>query len=246
MTLSKRDEIKAQRTKKKRRQRLITLLTVVGIIIVLVLFFATPTIINMLKPAGSIVAITPVARPMENGKGIGDPNAKVVIEIYEDFQCPNCKEYTTQDESQLIDSSYIANGQVYYIFRQYPFLDANTITKESQQAANASMCAMEQGRFWDYHDILFANQGASENAGAFSDKRLQAFAESLGLDMTAFNKCFSADKYKADIQADLQKGQAANVSGTPSIFINGALLSAGAVPYDQIKSAIDAAIASGG
>lgn len=246
MTLSKREEIKAQRTRKKRRQRMITLITVVAVIVLLVLFFAAPTIINMLKPAGSFVQITPVPRPMESGKAIGNPNAKVVIELYEDFQCPVCKEYTVNDESQLLDSTYIANGQVYYVFRQFPFLDSNTITKESQQAANASMCAMEQNRFWDYHDILFANQGTTENGGAYSDKRLQAFAESLGLDMTAFNKCFSADKYKADIQADLQKGTAAGVKGTPSIFINGKLLSAGYVPYSQIKTAIDAALAGGG
>jgi protein-disulfide isomerase len=246
MPLSKREEIKAHRTKKKRQQRMITLLTVVGVIIVIILFFATPTIIDMLKPVGSFVAITPVARPFENGKAIGNPNAKVVIEVYEDFQCPICEEYTTLDEAQLIASSYITDGQVYYIFRQYPFIDRNSTTKESQQSANASMCAMEQDRFWDYHAILYANQGAAENSGAFSDKRLQAFAESLNLNMTAFNKCFSADKYKADIQADLQKGQAAGVTGTPSIFLNGKLLSSGYMPYDQIKAAIDAALASGG
>jgi protein-disulfide isomerase len=246
MSLNRRDEIKAQRTKKKRRQRLITLLTVVGIIIVLVLFFATPTIINAFKPAGAIVAITPVARPMEKGKAIGDPNAKIKIEVYEDFQCPACKEFTTVVEPQLSQSTYIANGQVYYEFMHFPFIDSGVLTKESHQAANASMCAMEQGRFWDYHDILFANQGA-ENSGAFTDKRLQAFAESLGLDMTAFNKCFKADTYSTEINADYQQGVAAKVNSTPSVFLNGNEVSPGSIPtYDQLKSAIDAALAGGG
>ena len=198
---------------------MITLLTVVGIIIVLVLFFATPTIINAFKPAGAIVDITPVARPMEKGKAIGDPNAKIKIEVYEDFQCPACKEFTTVVEPQLSQSTYISNGQVYYEFMQFPFIDSGVLTKESHQAANASMCAMEQGRFWDYHDILFANQGA-ENSGAFTDKRLQAFAESLGLDMTAFNKCFKADTYSTEINADYQQGVAATVNSTPSVFLN--------------------------
>jgi protein-disulfide isomerase len=108
------------------------------------------------------------------------------------------------------------------------------------------MCALEQDKFWNYHDILYANQGAAENAGAFSDKRLQVFAESLGLDMTAFNKCFNADKYKADIQAELQQGKDAGVTGTPTIFINGKLFSGGYVPYSQIQSGIEAALASGG
>jgi protein-disulfide isomerase len=246
MPQSKREEIKAQRTRKKRQQRLITLLTAVGVIIVIILFFATPTILNMLKPAGSFVAITPVVRPMENGKTIGNPNAKVKIEVYEDFQCPSCKIYTDKVESQLLQSPYISSGQVYYEFIQWPFIDSGLVTKESHQAANASMCALEQGRFWDYHDILFANQGI-ENGGSFTNKRLQAFAESLGLDMTKFNKCFSDNTYSSEINADYQKGIAAGVHSTPSVFLNGEEISPGLIPtYEQIKTAIDTALAGGG
>ncbi len=247
MTISKRDAIKAQRTKKKRQQRMNTLLWVGGFIVLLILILISPTIYNSLKPAGSFVRITPEAHPLENGKTIGDLNAKVKIEVYEDFQCSSCKQYASTVEKQLVDSTYITSGQVYYEFVQYPFIDSNSITKESHQAANASMCALEQGRFWDYHDILFANQGTVENGGAFNDKRLQAFAESLGLDMTAFNKCFSANKYSAEIEADFQKGVAAGVTGTPTVFLNGTQVTPGYVPtYDEIKSAIDTALASGG
>jgi protein-disulfide isomerase len=184
---------------------------------------------------------------MENGKAIGNPNAKVKIELFEDFQCPACKGYSDSVEKQLLASSYITDGQVYYIFRQYPFLDSASITKESHQAANASMCAMEQGRFWDYHEILFTNQSAVENGGFFNDKRLLAFAESLGLDMTAFNSCFSANKYSADIEADLQLGTAAGVNSTPTVIINGTKPFPTTIPtYEELKTAIDAALASGG
>jgi protein-disulfide isomerase len=247
MTISKRDAIKAQRTKKKRQQRMNTILWVGGFIVLLILILISPTIYNSLKPAGSFVRITPVAYTMENGKAIGNPNAKVVIESYEDFQCPSCKIYTENVEKQLLQSTYISSGQVYYVFMQYPFIDSNSLTKESYQAANASMCALEQGRFWEYHDILYANQGAVENGGSFNDKRLQAFSESLGLDMTSFNKCFSADKYSTEIEAEFQKAKAAGVTGTPTIFLNGTLVTPGFVPtYDEIKSAIDSALASGG
>jgi protein-disulfide isomerase len=246
MTINRRDAIKAQRTKKKRQQRMKTLLWIGGLIVLVILIIAIPYIYNATKPVGSFVSITPVARPMENGKAIGNPNAKVTLEIYEDFQCPICKEYTNLDETQIINSAEVSNGQVYYIFRQFPILDGTLLTQESHQAANASMCALEQGRFWDYHDILFANQGATENGGSFSDKRLQAFAQSLGLDMTKFNQCFSADKFKADVDADYQKGVKAGVNGTPTIFLNGTQISAGYIPYSQIKSAIDAALAGGG
>ena len=246
MTINRRDAIKTQRTKKKRQQRMNTILWVGGFIILLIVILISPTIYNSLKPAGSFVRTTPEARPMENGKTIGDPNAKVKIEVFEDFQCPACKEFTDSVEKQLMQSTYISSGQVYYEFIHYTIIDSASITKESHQAANASMCALEQGHFWDYQDILFANQGA-ENGGAFIDKRLQAFAESLGLDMTAFNKCFRANKYSAEIEADYQKGVAAKVNSTPTVFLNGQEITPGYIPtYDQLKSAIDAALASGG
>jgi protein-disulfide isomerase len=247
MTMNKRDAIKAQRTKKKRQQRMNTVLWVGGFILVVILLFASPSIYNAFKPAGAFVQITPQARPLEDGKSLGDPNAKVTIEVYADFQCPACKQYTDSIEKELLASSYITDGQVRYVFMQFPFLDSQVVTKESHQAANASMCALEQGRFWDYHAILFANQGVVENGGSFNDKRLQAFAESLGLDMTAFNKCFSANKYSTDVELDYQQGVNSGINSTPSVLLNGSFITPGAVPnFDQIKAAINAALAGGG
>ena len=246
MTINRRDAIKAQRTKKKRQQRMRTVLGVGGFIILVVLILISPTIYNSLKPAGSFIRITPVAYPFENGKSLGDPNAIVKIEVYADFQCPACKEFTDSVEMQLFQSTYISSGQVYFEFMNWPFIDTGKVTKESHQSANAAMCANEQGRFWDYHDILFANQ-SGENLGAFTDKRLQTFAESLGLDMTAFNKCFKADKYSAEVEAEYQKGISLKVDSTPTVILNGQILSPGFIPtYAQLKSAIDAALASGG
>jgi protein-disulfide isomerase len=247
MPTSKRDAYKAQRTRKKRQQRMNTMLWVGGFILIFILILITPAIYNSLKPAGDFVKITPVAYPMVNGKTIGNPNAKVKIEVFEDFQCPACKGYTDSVEKQLLASSYITNGQVNYIFRQFPFIDSQSATKESHQAANASMCAMEQSRFWDYHDILFTNQGVVENGGSFNNKRLVAFAESLGLDMTAFNSCFNNDKYSSDIEADYQMGQTAGINSTPSILINGANMFPSHVPtYEELTAAIDATLTGGG
>ena len=247
MTVNKRDAIKAQRTRKKRQQRINTVLWAGGFILLIIIIFISPTIYNQLKPAGSFTKITPVARPMENGKSIGDPNAKVKIQIFEDFQCPSCKEFTTSIEPQLVASTYITSGQVYYEFMQFPFIDSASVTKESHQAANASMCALEQGRFWDYHDLLFTNQGSVENGGGFTDKRLQVFAQSLGLDMGKFNQCFSANKYSSEIDTEYQQGVSLGVTGTPTVFLNGKTVTPGFVPdYTALKSAIDAALAGGG
>ncbi len=183
---------------------------------------------------------------MENGKAIGNPNAKVKIEVFEDFQCTSCKQYVDSVEKQLLTSTYISSGEVYYTLMEYPFIDTNSLTKESHQAANASMCALDQGKFWAYHDILYANQGV-ENGGSFNDKRLVAFAQSLGLDMTQFNQCFSQDKHSAEIEAEYQQGLSMGVTGTPTLFLNGKQVTPGFVPsYDELKSSIDTALAGGG
>jgi len=246
MTINRRDAIKAQRTKKKRQQRMRSLLWVGGIIVFIILVIVLLTNYSIFLPTGSFVSITPVAYPLENGKAVGDPNAKVKIQVFEDFQCTSCKEYVDNVEKQLLTSSYITNGQVYYEIMQWPFIDSNSINKESHQAANASMCALEQGKFWAYHDILYANQGI-ENGGSYNNKRLQAFAQSIGLDMTKFNQCFSANKYSAEIQAEYQQGITLGVTGTPTVFLNGKSVTPGFVPtYDELKSAIDAALAGGG
>ncbi len=245
MTISKRDAIKAQRTKRKRQQRIRTLLIVGGVIVVIIAVIILLTNYSIFLPKGNIVAITPMPRPMENGKGLGNPNAKVKVLVFEDFQCPICKEYSASVEPQLDTNTYITSGQVYYEFMQWPFIDNSSLTKESHQAANASMCALEQGRFWDYHDMLFANQGA-ENQGSFNDARLKAFAQSLGLNTSQFNSCFSADKYSNEINSDYQEGVNMGVSGTPSVFVNGTQVTPGYAPtWDQLKAAIDAAIAAG-
>jgi protein-disulfide isomerase len=246
MTISKRDAIKAQRTRKKRQKRMNTLIGVGVFILILILVLISPTIYNQLKPAGNFVRITPTVYPMENGMAIGNPNAKVKILAFEDFQCTSCKVYVDNVESKFLTSSYITSGEAYYEFMQFPFIDANSVTKESHQAANASMCALAQGKFWEYNEILFANQGA-ENGGSFNNKRLVAFAESLGLDMTQFNQCFNADTYKAQIDAEYQQGVSMGVTGTPTIFVNGTQLVPGYVPtYQELTNAVDAALAGGG
>ena len=135
----------------------------------------------------------------------------------------------------------VASGQVNYVFHNFPFIDRGTWTsaqKESHQAANAAMCASAQGRFWDYHDILFANW-TGENVGDFNDNRLVAYAQALKLDMTSFITCFKANTFQTQIDADLADGNSMNVTGTPSIFVNNKEVTPGSVPtYQQIQQAV--------
>jgi protein-disulfide isomerase len=216
-----------------------TLLIIVGGALLLIGLFAVPTILDNLKPVGEITPITTIERPMVDGNSMGDPQAPVIVEVFSDFQCPMCKVFADETETQIA-TNYVANEDVYYIYRHYPFIDNAVAGKESDQAANASMCAREQDRFWDYHDILFANWDG-ENQGSFNDKRLIAFAETLGLDMDQFEECFSANTYKDEIDADISKANQLNVTGTPTVFVNGVAVKQGFVPsYDDMVTAIDA------
>ena len=242
MTTSLRKEMKSKRRKKRMEERRNAILMVIGGIILLVALFTVPPLIEKSKPIGEIISITPVARPQVNGAALGDPNAKVRIDVFEDFQCPSCKTYTESVESQIIEN-YVATGKAYYVFRQFPFLDDRSATRESDQAANASQCAADQGRFWDYHDMLFANWNG-ENAGNFSDRKLEAFAETLELDLKAFKQCYKENRFKDQTQKDLNDGQRMGVQGTPSVFVNGTLVAPGYVPtYEQVAQAIDAELA---
>ncbi len=99
-------------------------------------------------------------------------------------------------------------------------------------AAEAAQCANEQSKFWEYHDKLFANQRK------LSDEDLKKYATELGLDVEAFNTCFTSGKFKSAIRQDEKEGRQIGVTGTPAFFVNGRFLS-GAQPFDKFKVIID-------
>lgn len=166
---------------------------------------------------------------------LGDKNAKVTIIEFGDFQCPFCEKLYTEVEKNLI-KDYVNKGKAKFAFRHYAFLG-----QESTDAALASECANEQGKFWEYHNYLYENQGA-ENSGTFSKDNLKSFAATLGLDTAKFNDCLDTTKYQKNVDKDLTEGGAAGVSGTPATFVNGVLLE-GAAPYADFKAEIEKALA---
>ena len=243
---SKRQARREQMRRKGQRNRLIGIgfiSAVVSLVVFLIIYS------NYYKPtgdvaAGDVMAAEPQSYPQADKTALGDPNASVRIDAYEDFQCPACVNYTKETEP-LIIKNLVAAGKVYYVFHNYPFIDGPGAGSngESDQAASASMCAAEQNKFWEMHATIFANWNG-ENKGGYSDQRLTAFAEKAGLDMTAFNACFKANKYKAEIQADFDGGNTAGVQGTPSIFVNGTFVKPGYVPsYDDVLKAVETALA---
>lgn len=242
---SKRQMVKEQRLRRQRRQRLVTIAVISGIALILVAIIAVPSILRATAPVGEFTTITPREYPMKDGRALGAEDAPVLVEVYEDFQCPACRDFSQQIEPLVIDNE-VATGRIRYVFRHFPFIDDRAPGNESDQSANASMCATEQGQFWEYHEMLFANWNG-ENHGAFSDRRLIAFAEALGLDMDQFNNCFRENRYQAEINDDLEKGRQAGVTGTPSVLVNGQIITPGFIPtYSEIRNAVDQAIAASG
>jgi protein-disulfide isomerase len=236
---SKRQERREKMRSQAQRSRLMMIGGIIVVALVLVLLIVS----TQTGSVKNIIAVTPVSLPNANGQTLGDPNAKVTIDTFEDFQCPACKQFSAQVEP-LIIQNLVKTGKAKYTFHNYPFIDGSTTDSggESDQAANAAMCANDQGKFWDMKAIMFTNW-TGENQGGLSNARLDAMAQSIGLDMTAFNNCFDANTFKKDIQADFDLGLKMGVSGTPSVFVNGTRAGQPGyiATYQEIADAVNAA-----
>ena len=162
----------------------------------------------------------------------GNPDAPVTIVEFADFQCPYCQS-AEKTVKELLEK-YKSNVRLGY--RDFPLTQ---IHPQARQAALASRCAGEQGQFWAYHDLLFANPGRLDTAG------LTDHARTAGLDMEEFGACLASDKFKTDIENDLKLGTVAGVSGTPAFYINGVLVS-GAQPASAFENIIDSELAKAG
>lgn len=176
----------------------------------------------------------------ESDPVLGDPNAKVTIVEFSDFQCLYCRSFYKDTYGQL-KKDYIDTGKVKLVFRDYP-LPFHTA---AEPAALASLCADDQGKFWQYHDKIFEEQQKREPNTSVVSKTidfdvndLKSWARQIGLNTTEFNNCLDSAQHENEVQADLAAAIEVGVDGTPSFFINGQLL-IGAQPYPVFKQIID-------
>jgi protein-disulfide isomerase len=246
--MSKRKELRQRHQRERTRNRILVILLVGAGAVFIILALILPSINNATasarvtqtaENATPLPVVTIVPRTLNvpgDGPHMGNPNAPVKVDAYEDFRCSACLSYSQNYEPQLI-ASYIETGKVYYTFHSYLVIDANDGTDASLRSANAAMCAGDQGQFWNFHDTLYANQ-LTESASLFTDARLIIMAQNLKLDMTAFNTCYQAKKYNNVIQTDESTAQALGLTGTPSILVNGKLTA-----VNSLSTAIDAALA---
>jgi protein-disulfide isomerase len=159
----------------------------------------------------------------------GNPDAPVTIVEFSDFQCPYCK--MAQPTIKEVLAKY--KDKVRLGFRDMPL---RQIHPQAQLAAEAARCAADQGKFWEYHDLLFASQ-------QLDPASLSQYAGKAGLDVERFEGCTKGDKYKPMIENDLQMGSKAGVNGTPAFFVNGQFIS-GAQPLAAFEKIIDAELAA--
>lgn len=193
----------------KQSLQLIAIVTVFAVVIAALLIIP-----NLPKSVGEITLPEPITRPMVNGPAIGDPSAPVKVEEYADFQCPYCAQFALEFEPQFI-KDYVETKKVSLQFFMFSFLG-----NESDAAAQATFCALDQGKFWEYHDVVFANQNG-ENQGWFTTDRLIAFGEKIGLDTTAFRDCLRSGKYKDRVAQETTQGRQRGITATPGFVVNG-------------------------
>ena len=138
------------------------------------------------------------------------------------------------------------NSQVRFVYKHFPVVDRGAANGESTQAAEASECANAQGKFWPYHDALFAlAKDASgqplENRGTFTASRLKELAGQLGLDTNAFAQCFDSHKFASVVRADQSDGRSRGVNQTPTVFVNGQKLD-NPLDWNEVQQAIEAGL----
>ncbi len=172
------------------------------------------------------ISLDPPRLAVSAAKGAtkGSPNAPVEMIEFSDFQCPYCQRAHATVEKVL--ATY--GDRIRFVYRHYP-VPGHAAAKP---AAEASECAKEQGKFWPFHDRLFANPSK------LSDADLKAHAAAVGVDISAFNACVDSHKYQSLVETDAKDGDAVGVNGTPAFFINGRMIS-GAQPFDVFKKLID-------
>jgi protein-disulfide isomerase len=167
----------------------------------------------------------------------GRADAKVTLIEFSDFQCPFCERFY-RETLPLIDKEYIQTGKVRMVYRDFPLVDVH---KDAQKAAEAAQCAGEQGKYWEMHDLIFAN------SAAMSVDDLKNHARVLDIAADRFDRCVESGQYAEEVKNDATDGQALGVQGTPTFFVgltgrDNTILAipiGGARPYAVFKQTFD-------
>jgi len=170
---------------------------------------------------------------------LGDASAKITIIEFGDFQCHQCNNWFHNTRPQIYEN-YIKPGKANLVFVDLAFLG-----KDSPKAAQAAYCAEDQGKYWEYHNMLYDSQEPQIDGGWASNERLKAFAFDIGLNMSLFEECLDSNKYEKRVQFNINQAKSNGATGTPTFILvgpNGQNKIVGAQPYEVFQNTLDSMV----
>ena len=207
-------------------------------------FLVIPVIIGILfgvliianqEDLGSSSMVLNKKNLLEGSTILGNPDAKISIVEFGDYQCTFC--YKFHDETmKIILDQYVMDGEVNFVYKDFPLNGAPSI-----MASEASYCAQEQGKFWEYHDLIYENW-EGENTGWLTRNALDRFAKEVNLNQSEFNSCMNDSKYRQKVLEIEQFAMEIGVDATPSFIIfddTNAYRIIGAQPFEKFEQVLD-------
>lgn len=200
----------------------------IGILVLMLTVILTFWVyLSVSKPKESVKNvndITSTALVTSDDPSFGNPTALVQLVEFSDFQCPYCADAAVQ----LSQIKAVYGDKIHFVYRDFPISGHAFALK----AAEASECAQDQGKFWEMHDAMFANQGQLDVDG------LKRIASDIGLDAQVFATCLDSGQYASEVRDDFQAGRAFGVEGTPTLFINGSPYRS-LITFEGVSAVID-------
>ncbi len=233
------DQPAAPRQRSKRRaarpawQSPVVLVSAAAVLIgIAVIAFARPPAAD----TGAELITPPTSYPAElvDGEILGVASAPVVLELYSDFQCPACKLFVTR-QLPLLVSEFVRPGTLRIEARDIDILGTGTPSESLELAAGAA-CAADQGRYWQFHDYVFWNQGR-ENRGDHDTAFIGRVADAAGVERSAWDTCFGQSGSRTSITTQTAAALAAGINQTPTLVLNGQSIT-GVPDYDQLAALI--------
>jgi len=222
-----RTERQALLNKNKRRKKNLTTILIIFGALLLIGFLLLPTLPTFKYNIGQVELPAQNERPMASDDWMGVKDAAVTVEEYSSFACTHCRNFALSYEEYFVQN-FVANGLVRWKFIPVTYQDP-TLTL----ASKATYCAMEQGKFWEYRDVIFANQGVPQFY-PYTEKSLTSFALALELEQDTFETCLAGTSFDQKLYENETDITDINITGTPSFLINGEKLVVGGNPQELL------------
>lgn len=217
----------------------------VGGVVLGILVVAIVAVVQLGGHAAGTLSDPAIAYPASllHDNELGSASAPVTLDVYDDFQCPICAQHSLNVEPSVV-SKYVASGKLRIIHHDLALLGGKPTdpNNESRIAASGAVCAVAQGRYWDYAHWVYGNQTV-ENGGEFTRDRLASIAKAAGLDPIAFRACLDESATTSQVDAATQKAIDMSINTTPTFYMGGQLVTSGLKSVSELSTLIDAALA---